>query len=70
MELSLHNGFWKMESFYHYCQIVMHDGDYFGLRRKTFDIARALGQKEAWYAEEYYTWNGGNIENPEIPFEE
>lgn len=59
-----------MESFYHYCQIVMHDGDYFGLRRKTFDIARALGQKEAWYAEEYYTWNGGNIENPEIPFEE
>ncbi len=55
VELSLHNGFWQMESFRHYCQIVMHDGDYFWLRRLTFDIAKTLGQNEAWYAEEYYT---------------
>ena len=48
----------------------MHDGDYFGLRRKTYDIAKALGQNEAWYAEEYYTWNGGNIEDPDVPLED
>ena len=70
VEFQLHNGFWVVESFYHYCQIVMHHGDYFWLRRKTYDIARALGQNEAWYAEEYYTWNGGNIEEPDVPFED
>lgn len=70
VEFELHNGFWDVESYYHYCQIVMHDGDYFWLRRKIFDIARALGQNEAWHAAEYYTWNGGNIENPEVPFED
>lgn len=70
VEFELHNGFWDIESYYHYCQIVMHNGDYFWLRRKTFDIVRALGQNEAWYAEEYYTWNGGNIEEPETSFEE
>lgn len=70
VEFELHNGFWVIESFYHYCQIVMHQGDYFWLRRKTYDIARALGQNEAWYAEEYYTWNGGNIENAEVSLEE
>ena len=70
VEFELHNGFWDIESYYHYCQIVMHQGDYFWLRRKTFDIARALGQNEAWYAAEYYTWNGGNIEEADVPFEE
>ena len=70
VQFELHNGFWDIESYYHYCQIVMHHGDYFWLRRKTYDIARALGQNEAWYAEEYYTWNGGNIENPETNLED
>lgn len=62
VEFSLHNGFWIIESYYHYCQIVMHHGDYFWLRALTFDLARALNQSEAWYAEEYYTWNGGPLE--------
>lgn len=70
VEFTLHNGFWQIESFFHYCQIVMHHGDYFWLRRITFDIARALGQDEAWYAEEYYTWNGNGCEDPETTFEE
>ena len=70
MQFRLHNGFWEIDSFYHYCQIVMHDGDYFWLRRRTFDVARALGQNEAWYACEYYTWNGGNIDGIYVPFEE
>lgn len=58
VEFSLHNGFWVIESFFHYCQIVMHHGDYFWLREMTFDLAQALNQSEAWYAQEYYTWNG------------
>lgn len=62
MVFTFHNGFWQIESYYHYCQIVMHDGDYFWLRRLTFDIARALGQDKAWYAAEYYTWNGGGMQ--------
>lgn len=69
VEFELHNGFWDVESYYHYCQIVMHDGDCFWIRRKIFDIARALGQNEAWHAEEYFTWNGGNIEDPNVPLE-
>ncbi len=70
VEFTLHNGFWQIESFCHYCQIVMHHGEHFGLRRLTFDIARALGQDEAWYAEEYYTWNGCGCSTPEITFEQ
>lgn len=69
VKFELHNVFWDIESYYHYCQIVMHDGDYFWLRRKIYDIVRALGQNEAWHAEEYYTWNGGNIEEPDVPLE-
>ena len=70
VDFELHNGFWDVESYYHYCQIVMHDGDYFWLRRKIFDIVRALGQEEAWHATEYLTWNGGNIEEADVPFED
>lgn len=70
VEFELHNGFWDVESYCHYCQIVMHDGDCFWLRRSIFDLARALGQNEAWHAEEFYTWNGGNIEDPDVPLED
>lgn len=70
VEFSLHNGFWQMESYFHYCQLVMHQDDYFGLRWLTYDIARALGEKEAWYATEYYTWNGGKCETLKSTFEE
>lgn len=70
VEFELHNGFWDVESYYHYCQIVMHQGDYFWLRRKIFDIVRALSQNEAWHAAEYYTCNGGNIEDADVPLED
>lgn len=53
VEIELHNGFWNIESYCHYCQIVMHHGDYFWLRRSIYDIVRALGQNEAWHAAEY-----------------
>lgn len=70
VEFTLHNGFWQIESYVHYCQIVMHQGNYFWLRRLTFDIAKALGQEEAWYATEFYTWNGGGCEMPNTTFEQ
>ena len=70
IEFTLHNGFWQIESYLHYCQLVMHQDDYFWLRWLTYDIVRALGKKEAWYAEECYTWNGGKCETLESTFEE
>lgn len=70
VEFTLHNGFWQIESYYHYCQIVMHQGDYFWLRRMIFDIVNALGESEAWHAEEYHTWNREGGDNPEITFEQ
>lgn len=63
LEFTLHDGFWAIESFYHYCQIVMHNGNHFWLRRKIYDIARVLGQEEAWHADERYSWNGGPLDN-------
>lgn len=48
----------------------MHHGDYFWLRELTFDLARALNQSEAWYAEEFYTWNGGPLEESGLSLED
>lgn len=70
VEFTLHSGFWQIESFFHYCQLVMHQDNYFLLRWLTYDIARALGENEAWYAEEFYTWNGGKCETLQSTFEE
>ena len=70
VEFLLHNGFWEIDSSFHYYHLVMHQDDYFFLRWLTYDIARALGENEAWYAEEFYTWNGGKCETLESTFEE
>lgn len=70
LEFTLHNGFWQIESYFHYCQIVMHQEDCFWLRRTIFDVVKALGEKEAWHAAEYYTWNREGGDNPEITFEQ
>lgn len=70
VEFTLHKKCWQIESFDHYCQIVMHSGDYFLLREMMYDIATALGNDEIWYAEEYYTWNGGPMEEVKCSFEE
>lgn len=69
-EFSLRKGFWVIESFDHYCQIVIHRGRYFWLRDDVFKIAKLLGQEEAWYTEEFYTWNGGPTESLDCSFEE
>lgn len=50
----LYNDFWEVQHGYRFWQIMSRcDGD-FWLRRDAFDIARALGEKEAWYASEYF----------------
>lgn len=69
VEFSLHSGFWQVESFYHYSQLVRHQGDYFRLRALTYDLTCALGKEEAWYTTEYYTWNGGKCDTLESTFE-
>ena len=55
----LRNGFWVIESYDHYLQIAMHKGRYFRLRENIYGLAKVLGQDEVWYAQEFYTWNGG-----------
>lgn len=72
VEFELHNGFWKIESYFHYCQFVMYEEDIkeFFIRELIFDIAKALGQSEVWHAEEWYTWNGGILEEPGPSLEE
>lgn len=70
LDFTLHNGFWQIESYYHYIQILVHNGGDFWLRCRIFDIVRALGQEEAWHAKEYYTWNGHGCEEPMTTFEE
>ncbi len=69
-EFSLRKGFWIIESGYHYCQIVMHRGRYFWLRDQVYEIAKLLGQEEAWYTPEFNTWNGGPTEDLDCSFEE
>lgn len=50
----LYNDFWEVYHGYRFWQIMSRcDGD-FWLRRKAFDVARALGEKEVWYASEYF----------------
>lgn len=70
VEFILRDGFWEINSFFHYCQIVMHEGTHFWLRELTFDLARALGQDEAWYAEEFFTWNCPHFDIETGSFEE
>lgn len=65
----LHNGFWEIESGYHYCQIAMKYDGVFRLRESAFDITRALGRDEMWYTEDWYTSNGGPTEDYDCTFE-
>ena len=51
VEFDLRAGCWKIESYFHYVQLVL--GDY--VRRLIFDVVHALDQTEAWHAAEYYT---------------
>lgn len=70
IEFNTHKGMWRMESYFHYCRIVMYQEDIFALRFLISDIVRALGEKEVWHAEEYYTWNGGLLEEQAVTFED
>lgn len=70
VRFTLRDGYWEIDSFFHYCQIVMHDGDYFWLREMTFDLARALGQEEAWYSDEFHTCNCAEFDIDSGTFDE
>lgn len=70
VEFTLHKKCWQIESYYHYCQIVMHTGEFFWLREMIYDIAKALGNDEMWHSEEYFTWNGGPMEDVNCSFDE
>ncbi len=57
---------WEIESYDRFSHIVMGDR----VRKNAFDVVHALGAKEAWHAEEYFTWNGDAMESPGCNFEE
>lgn len=58
----LYNDFWEVEHrYYNWGIVYKSDGDFL-LRRDAFDIARALGEKEAWYASEYFA-GGESVED-------
>ena len=61
--LYLYNDFWKVDHCYYYWDIVDKRNGDFWLRRNAFDIARALGEKEAWYASECFA--GGDCVDDE-----
>lgn len=69
MDFYLHDGFWQIESYYPFSQIIMHLKGDLGLRKITYRIAKALGQEEAWYATDYLTWNGYGCDVPDVSFE-
>ena len=48
----LHQGFWEVNSWYHYCRIVMHFGGRFPVRDTSRTLALALGQNEVWHLED------------------
>lgn len=53
----LRDGFWQIEPIYHYCHLLMPVDDVLWLHQQVYDVAKALGENEAWHAEEFYTWN-------------
>lgn len=72
----LRNGYWEVGSMFKYNSLVFHLGKYFPVRCQAFDVAKALGQNDAWHASEDYdsisadfeTWL--NYANEEIKREE
>lgn len=68
VNIQLRNGFWEISSGYRHCQLFMHSNGYFWLRAAAFDIARALGQEEAWHMNEYhsYDYTEFDIENEDF----
>lgn len=69
VDFYLHAGCWRVESYFDYYQLFMHDGGIFPIRRTIYDLARALGQSEVWHASEHYTWNGNGLEETDQSFE-
>lgn len=51
----LQNGCWQITSPFSYHRVTSHIGGYFPARCNAYDIARALGQSEAWHISEDYT---------------
>lgn len=70
VEMDLYDGFWLINSYYRYHQIVQHVEGKFFLREIIYDIVRALGTSEAWHASEYETENGGPMDTPECTMDD
>jgi hypothetical protein len=63
ISLNMYDGFWEIESGYHYSQYFSDDGRSTGVRRLFFDIARDLGCNDGYVCSEHCTWNGEDMES-------
>ena len=54
MELGLFNGFWHMETGFHYSQYFYKAHS---IRRSVYEYVKLLGEKEAWPCDERFSWN-------------
>ena len=72
----LRHGFWEVESYYKFFQIISQADGTIWLREYIYDIVKALGANEVWHADEYHidnvTFNvsGSNKDIDEVTFEE
>ena len=57
VRIFLRHGFWQIDSFYHYHAITSVVNGRLWLRDTISDIARTLGVKEIWHADEFHVDN-------------
>jgi len=60
--INMYDGFWEIESTYHYAQYFDSEGGPSDLQEDFFDIAQDFGCDEAHICDEFCTWNGGELE--------
>ena len=60
VRIFLRHGFWQIDSFYHYHAITSVVNGRLWLRDTISDIARTLGAKEIWHADEFHVDNVSN----------
>ena len=51
--LQLRRGYWDIWTGYHYCQVTNKGLGRLHLADDAFDVARSIGQNEAWYCDEF-----------------
>ena len=65
MDILLFNGFWLIDTAWRYHQYFSYLEERFWLREMLYKYVILLGQNEAYACTEFFTWNGGLLEDEE-----